>query len=162
MTTSTSATTEIVATWDELPELVGREFVGSWFSPSPERNTMFDEVTYVLDNSNELDADNYPDGLIEGFYSLALLDHLVNEVVSVDDPRWSGWNYGFDRVRFVSPMTTSDRFRVKGKVVDIIAKGDDYLVVLDCQYEVEGREKPGMVALWRVQWTRVPDTEQPS
>ncbi|MFF5085009.1 hypothetical protein ACFY36_48895 [Actinoplanes sp. NPDC000266] len=142
------------ATWAEVPGLAGRTFRGSWFSASPERNGAFDEVTYVHDNVHQLDGGHFPDGLMEGFYVLSLLDHLVNEVVYVDDPRWSGWNYGLDRVRFVSPLTVADRFRVHGTIREITARGENYLVLLDCAFEVEGRNKPAMVAAWRVLWTR--------
>jgi len=141
------------APWSRVDELAGRDFVGSWFSASPQRNSEFDVVTYVEDNAHPLHGGNFPDGLMEGFYQVALLDHLVNEVVYVEDARWSGWNYGLDRVRFTSPLSTSDRFRVRGIVREISARGRDYLVVLDCTYEVEGRDKPAMVATWRVLWT---------
>lgn len=144
---------EIAVPWDEVPSIAGREFTGGWFTVSPERNAAFDEVTYVLDNAHELDGGNFPEGLMEGFYVLALLDHLVNEVVHVADPRWSGWNYGLDRVRFVSPLTVTDRFRVRGTVQEVTARKDGYLVSLYCAYEVEGRSRPAMVADWRVLWT---------
>jgi hypothetical protein len=144
----------VSAAWDDVPGLKGQHFRGSWFSASPERNTAFDTVTYVADNGHELAGGGYPDGLMEGFYVIALLDHLVNEVLFADDPGWSGWNYGLDRVRFVSPLTTHDRFRVRGTVADVITRDDGYLMVLDCTYVVEGRDKPAMVATWRVLWTR--------
>ncbi|WP_055523935.1 hypothetical protein [Streptomyces graminilatus] len=153
MDTPESETRELAASWAEVPSLAGREFVGGWFSASPERNDAFDEVTYVNDNKHVLDAGHFPEGLMEGFYALALLDHLVNEVVYVDDPKWSGWNYGLDRVRFVTPLTVADRFRVRGTLREVTPRQDGYLVLLDCAYEVEGRDKPAMVAEWRVLWT---------
>ncbi|MFG2965878.1 hypothetical protein ACGFZS_21595 [Streptomyces sp. NPDC048288] len=153
MTARTSDTKIVSVPWDDVPSIVGNDFLGSWFSASTERNTAFDEVTYVLDNAHELDGGNFPEGLMEGFYVLALLDHLVNEVVHVDDPGWSGWNYGLDRVRFVSPLTVNDRFRVRGTVREVTPRNGGYLVFLECDYEVEGRERPAMVAEWRVLWT---------
>ncbi|MFG2966888.1 hypothetical protein ACGFZS_26800 [Streptomyces sp. NPDC048288] len=153
MDTSVSRARVLSAPWSEVPSLAGGEFVGSWFTASPERNEAFDEVTYVLDNKHVLDGGHFPEGLMEGFYLLALLDHLVNEVVYVEDPKWSGWNYGLDRVRFVSPLTTGDRFRVRGTLREVTPRRDGHLVLLDCAYEVEGRDKPAMVAEWRVLWT---------
>ncbi|MFG2044943.1 hypothetical protein [Dactylosporangium sp. NPDC048998] len=153
MSTADEEIQVVAAAWENVPALQGREFVGHWFSASPERNEAFDEVTYVLDNVHQLHGGNFPDGLMEGFYVLALLDHLTNAVVYVDDERWSGWNYGLDRVRFVSPLTVRDRFRVRGIVREVEVRRDGYLVLLDCTYEVEGRTKPAMVAQWRVLWT---------
>ncbi|MEU9345279.1 hypothetical protein AB0D74_29165 [Streptomyces sp. NPDC048278] len=153
MTAPTSDVQMVSVSWGDAPSIVGREFIGSWFSASAERNSAFDEVTYVVDNEHALDGGNFPAGLMEGFYVLALLDHLVNEVVHIDDPRWSGWNYGLDRVRFVSPLTVDDRFRVRGTVREVTPRKGGYLVCLECSYEVEGRARPAMVAEWRVLWT---------
>lgn len=139
--------------WDRVPDMVGREFCGPWFSPARDRADAFEEATYVLDNAHELAGGNFPEGILEGFFQVALLDHLVNEVVFVADPRWSGWNYGLDRVRFVSPLTLEDRFRVRGTVAEVTPRGDDHLVLLQCTYEVDGRDRPAMVAQWRVLWT---------
>lgn len=139
--------------WARVEDLAGRDFLGSWFSPTPQRNSAFDDVTYVNENPHPLQGGNFPDGLLEGFYQVALLDHLVNEVLFVDDARWSGWNYGLDRVRFTSPLSTKNRFRVRGTVAEVTPRGDGYVVVVDCTYDVEGRDKPSMVATWRVLWT---------
>lgn len=141
------------ASWDGVPSMAGRHFVGEWFSASPERNDAFDVVTYVRDNAHQLHGGNFPHGLMEGFYLLALLDHLTNKVVFIDDERWSGWNYGLDRVRFVHPLTTNDTFRVRGTVSEVVPRGDDYIILLDCEYEVHGHRTPAMVATWRVLWT---------
>lgn len=148
-----SAVVSASAAWDGVLSLAGREFVGEWFRASSERNDAFDVVAYVSDNTHQLQGGNFPHGLMEGFYLLALLDHLTNKVVFVDDERWSGWNYGLDRVRFVQPLTINDTFRVRGTVSEVVLRGDDYVVLLDCEYEVRGRRKPAMVAAWRVLWT---------
>ena len=148
-------TTTAHASWAEIETLVGQPFQGDWFQMDAGRLPVFDHVTYVDDNPNAVSSDLYPDGLIEGFHLLALLDHLVNPVCFIDDPAWSGWNYGFDRVRFVSMVTAAERIRVAGRVSEVRPRGDDrYEVKLDCTIEVEGREKPAMVAEWRVVWTR--------
>lgn len=146
-------TQSLALQWDELPTSAGAPFVGPWFTVDADRLPMFDRATYVDSNAVELTGSNFPDGLIEGFHLLALLDHLTNEVLHVDDPRWTGWNYGLDKVRFVSPVTIHDQIRVTGTIADVTARGDDQLVLLHCVIEVQGREKPGMTAQWRVLWT---------
>lgn len=146
-------TVQLAIKWEDLPTSAGAEFVGPWFSVEEDRLPMFDRATYVDANSVELTGANFPDGLIEGFHLLALLDHLTNEVLHVDDPRWTGWNYGLDKVRFVSPVTVHDRIRVRGTIDEVMPRGEDQLLLLGCAIEVEGREKPGMVAQWRVLWT---------
>jgi hypothetical protein len=142
-----------VARWQDIASLVEKPFVGDWFSVEQERLGWFDKAAYVDENENSLSSALYPDGLVEGFHLLSLLDHLVNKVLFIDDPDWTGWNYGFDSVRFVSMVSIKDRIRVAGTVAAIEPRGERYLVTIDCRIEVEGREKPGMVAVWKVLWT---------
>jgi acyl dehydratase len=150
------------AAWNDLESLIDHEFVSDWLQVEPARVLRFEEASYVDANPNSVNEGLYPEGLIEGFHLLSLLDYLVNGVSFVDDPRWSGWNYGLDRVRFVSVVTTSDRIRVRGAVVSITPRGENFLVVYRCAIEVEGREKPGVVAEWRVLWTVLDDADAAS
>lgn len=147
------------AEWDAIDTLIGREFVSEWLTVSDERVTQFEESSYVDTNPNAVNVDLYPDGLIEGFHLLALLDYLTNQVSFVEDPAWSGWNYGLDKVRFVSVVTTSDRIRVRGTIDSITPRGDNALVLYNSVIEVEGRQKPGVTAEWRVLWTLVGDED---
>jgi hypothetical protein len=148
------------ATRGEIETLEGQPFRSEWFQVDPDRLPIFDQATYVDDNPNPVDSDLYPEDLIEGFHLLGLLDHLINPVVFIDDPAWSGWNYGFDRVRFVSTVTARERIRVSGHVGQVKPRDKGrYEVLLNCTIEVEGREKPAMVAEWRVVWTRTTEED---
>lgn len=153
MTLSTADTTVVSSSWSDIATLEGREFTGGWFSVDADRLEPFDFATYTDQNSFALEGSNFPDGLIEGFHLLGLLDHLSNQVLYIDDPAWTGWNYGLDRVRFVSPLTTNDTFRIRGTVAEVTPRGDGYLLLLSCWFEVRGRTKPAMTAEWRVLWT---------
>lgn len=141
--------------WAERDTIVGREFVSDWLQVDEAHLTAFEVGSYVTQNPNSVNADQYPEGLVEGFHLLSLLDYLVNGVSYVTDDAWSGWNYGLDKVRFVSPVTTRDRIRVRGHIESIEPRGEHALVLYHCQIEVAGREKPGMTAQWRVLWTMV-------
>lgn len=141
------------ARWEDLDRLIDAEFVSDWLQVSDERIHAFEVGSYVDSNPNSVNLDLYPAGLVEGFHSLSLLDYLVNGVSFVEDDRWSGWNYGLNRVRFVSPITTSNRIRARGSITSIVPKGDDRLVTYQVVIEVEGREKPGVIAEWLALWT---------
>ncbi|MDR6639496.1 hypothetical protein [Paenarthrobacter nitroguajacolicus] len=154
----TSETKVVSTTWDNLTSIVGDEFVGGWFSVEQDRLHHFDVASYTDINANAMDADFYPSGLVEGFHVLSLLDHLVNAVLFVEDPLWAGWNYGLDKVRFVSPITTDDSIRVRGEVLSAEPRGDGFLLLINCVLEVEGRAKPGATAEWRVLWTRTKES----
>lgn len=140
--------------WEGVADLSGREFRSDYLQVDQAHLDLFDAASYVDQNTNAMNADFYQDGLVEGFHLLTLLDHLTNSVLSVDDPDWAGWNYGFDHIRFLSEVTIRDRIRVVGTVRDVTPRGGHQLLTLECAIEVEGREKPGAVAVWKVLWTR--------
>ena len=144
----------LTASWSDLPTLKGKRFRGDWFSLPAANLDLFDIATCVAQNSGTMDDGIYPEGLVEGFHLLALLDHLHSPLIRISEPDFSGWNYGFDHVRFVSTVTVTDRIRLAGEVLSVEPKGHRYLLTLGCAIEVAGRTKPGLVADWKVMWTR--------
>jgi len=138
-----------------LPELIGSTVVTPWFIVDEDRASMFERGTY-LDSYpqpyEEEDGEAYGEGLVEGFHLLGLIDYLLNHVIHCDE-RVVPWNYGLDRVRFVSPVHLSDRFRLRGTLTGAeIRRGQGVLVALDLECEVEGRDRPGFVATQHALW----------
>jgi acyl dehydratase len=145
---------ELAVSFAELPSLAGEEFVGEWFVVDRSKLRQFDEATYTTENRYPVDDASYPEHLVEGFHLLALLDHLVNPILRVTDSRCLVWNYGFDRVRFVSPVRAGDEIRVRGVVGEVKPKNEGHLVLLRCSLDVNGRDRPGFVADWWSLWLR--------
>src|SRR5215831_8920546 len=135
-----------------LPSLAGRSFLGDWHIIDASKLPLFDVAIYTDQNPYPLDSSGYPEGLVEGFHLLALLDHLVNPLLRVSDGPCVGWNYGLDRVRFVSSVRAGQKIRVKGTVGAVTPKGSGYLVLCQCVIEVDGRDRPAMVADWWTYW----------
>ena len=139
--------------FQDLPGLVGRTFASGWMTVAAEKLQLFDAATYVDQNELPFDDGLYPDDMIEGFHLLAMLDHLSNPVLRLTSGPISGWNYGFDKVRFVSPVQVGDPIRLSGVVAEVTPRGDDFVVLLDCRLDVADRDRPALVAQWRVLWT---------
>ncbi|MBP2326459.1 acyl dehydratase [Kibdelosporangium banguiense] len=158
MAVDDSDTSEVVAVSvrdpSEAPLLRGQHFVSPWFRMDPDRSELFERASYLDLSPHPFGGEaGYGDDLVEGFHLVAMLDHLVNHVLWSEGP-CLGWNYGLDRVRFVTPIRFSDRFRVRGTVTDVIDRGEQgHLLVLDYIGEVDGRARPGFVATHRVLWT---------
>ena len=86
--------TPLEVSFDELPGLCGRAFMGPWFSVDPARLALFDHVIYTDENPHPLAASDYPDEMVEGFHLVGLLDHLMNHIFYLQGPQAFGWNYG--------------------------------------------------------------------
>jgi acyl dehydratase len=141
---------ELVVPFEQLPTLTGRRFQGPWFRIENDKPDQFDTATYTDQNPYPFATDGYPEGLVEGFHLLALLDHLSNPLIRRSDGPLAGWNYGLDRVRFLSPVRTGEPIRLTGVVGEVRAHRDGMLVLLNCTLQRACGPQPGLVADWWV------------
>ena len=151
----------LIFEFDDLPNLVGREFRGPWMTVDEHHLELFDEAVYANENPHPFDPSFYPERLVEGFHLIGLLDHLQNPLIRLSSGRLTGWNYGFDRLRFTSPVSAGEPLRLTGAIASVTARGDGFLVGSDCAIEVRSRDKPAMVASWLTLFYRGdgPETE---
>jgi acyl dehydratase len=90
-----------------------------------------------------------------GFLTISLLSHLVHLVRNDSGGPKNGHylNYGFDRLRLVSPVRVGSRIR--GRFQPQESKPDEKGRVLNrynCSIEVEGQDRPALVAEWLSLW----------
>ncbi|MCR9259580.1 MAG: MaoC family dehydratase [Pseudomonadaceae bacterium] len=57
-----------------------------------------------------------------------------------------GINYGWNKVRFMSPVAVGDKIRTVGKLLSVEAKGPMLEAVNELTVEIEGQDKPACVA----------------
>lgn len=111
-----------------------REFVSS---TSPEGGG---DLTISL--NNELG-----ETLVDGLYLLSLLPHFFWQLWHYRDEGTWALNYGYDRVRFVTPVHVGDRVRLSFHVIEATSRGDDGVLVKAAnRLEVAGSDRPGMTA----------------
>ena len=93
-----------------------------------------------------------PDGktLVHGFLTLSLIPYLQRTVFSVTN-RGKGLNYGCNRIRFTSPLQVGSRVRLHQTVKACELLPDGARMTFDCTIEVEGKERPALVAETLVQ-----------
>jgi acyl dehydratase len=58
----------------------------------------------------------------------------------------TGIVYGFNKIRFPSPVPSGANIRVRGTVADVTAVEGGWQVTLALVFEVEGSQKPAVVA----------------
>lgn len=86
-----------------------------------------------------------------GFLTLSLLSAMSYDALPKVANQTMSVNYGFDRLRFVSPVRGGSRLRARFRLdaVELLAPG---LLAMrrDVQVEIEGADKPALAALWLV------------
>lgn len=96
-------------------------------------------------------AKNGPFGttIAHGFLSLSMLSHFAESYSLLIDGAHTFINYGFDKVRFLTPVKVDGNIRAVANVVDITEKKPGQFVVkTQVTVEIEGETKPALVAEW--------------
>jgi acyl dehydratase len=88
--------------------------------------------------------------IAHGFLLLSLLAPLRSETARPRLPGMrTGLNYGFDRIRFVSPVRSGSRIRARFTIAELAEEPPGQVrEAMDVALEVEGSERPAVVARW--------------
>ncbi|GIU85006.1 MAG: nodulation protein NodN [Acidimicrobiales bacterium] len=134
-----------------------QEGTGEWMEITQERINQFADVTedhQFIHTDPEAAAKFSPWGttIAHGFLTLSLLTKL-NASIPQDASRFEGIvmgiNYGFDRVRFVSPVKVGSRIRATSQLLEAELKDPNTVQIKRLMtVEIEGEEKPALVAEW--------------
>lgn len=93
-----------------------------------------------------------------GFLTLSLLTHMLHGTLGSDPARGAGeaghfLNYGIDYLRLINPVKVGSRirghFEVQERRTD---EKDRELVKFGCRVEIEGEDRPALVAVWLAIW----------
>jgi acyl dehydratase len=135
---------------EELRSLTGQEVgVSDWITVSQK---MIDEFADLTDDHQWIHVDverakrESPFGatIAHGFLTVSLLPKLAREAVDVRAACKMRVNYGFNKLRFVSPVRADSRVRARFTPQKVTENEVTWLVTVD----VEGSEKPAIVAEW--------------
>lgn len=96
--------------------------------------------------------------IAHGFLTVGLLSVMSYEALSDFDGYDVSVNYGFDRLRFVSPVPSGARVRGRFRLGAVEEKSPGaFTFHWDVTVEIEGAEKPALVARWITQRHWRPD-----
>ncbi|MYM55564.1 MaoC family dehydratase [Thalassovita mangrovi] len=137
----------------EFEALLGQEMgVSSWFTVTQDQINQFADCThdhqFIHVDPEAAAKSPFGSTIAHGFLTLSLLSAMVYQMPSIEGIAM-GVNYGFDKVRFVSPVKVGAR--VRGRFA--LAKFDElkpgeFQTTMDVTVEIEGQEKPALVAQW--------------
>jgi acyl dehydratase len=139
---------------DELRAAVGREAgVSDWYSVTQEGIDRFADATgdhqwIHVDPDRAARESPFKTTIAHGFYTVSLLPMLLKEAVRVDVNAKLSVNYGLNRLRFVSPVPAGAKIRVRATPQAVKDVEGGIEITWGIVVEVEGREKPAVVAEW--------------
>jgi acyl dehydratase len=149
-------TNPLIVAFDDLPTLQGNEMVGDWWRVDPARVKEFNRGSY-LDIAYAEHApmpDVYPENLLEGFYSVSLIDYMLRCLFQVRDDEAYALNYGIDKVRFPRRVTYDDDIRARVTFPEVSRRGEGYLMVYRVDMEMRDGGRPAMAAQARMLFLR--------
>ncbi|HLK22922.1 MAG TPA: MaoC family dehydratase [Bryobacteraceae bacterium] len=135
---------------DELRTLVGQEVgVSDWLTITQEMINRFADATddhqwIHVDVERAQRESRFGTTIAHGFLTVSLLPRLSQEAVQVQGDFKMRVNYGFNRLRFVSPVPAGARIRARFAPQKVTDNEVTWLVTVD----VEGSDKPAIVAEW--------------
>lgn len=135
--------------FDDLPRMVGTTIQGEPFELSQAELSGFEKATW-LDRAYPAEDGVYDDDMIEGFLLLGMLDAVLRFTGQMDPVDSWGYNYGVDKVRFVTMVHVGDRLIPTFEVREVVPKGEAFKVLRRCTFTFEGDERIAMVADWWV------------
>ena len=134
------------------------EGTGEWFEVTQEQIDQFADVThdhqFIHVDPEAAKATPFGTTIAHGFLTLSMLTHLAKGASSAspDPARFAGMvmgiNYGFNRVRFVSPVKVGSRIRARAVTSNVELKGNAIEIARNFTVEIEGEDKPALVAEW--------------
>jgi acyl dehydratase len=135
--------------------MIGQEIgVSSWHLVDQPR---IDVYADVIDDHQFIHVDpdrakretDFGTTVAHGFLTMSLLSIMSYEVMPIIEGTTMGVNYGFDKLRFISPVRSGSRVRGRFKLTEAkLRKPKELQSHTNVTVEIEGEEKPALVADW--------------
>ena len=140
---------------DQLVGYIGKEVgLTDWFEIDQDRINNFAEATedFQYIHVDEERAAETPFGatIAHGFLTLSLLSKLSSMSGGIKlENSVMGINYGLNKVRFLNPVKVNSKIRARFELISAEEKKPNhYLLKHNVTVEIEGEEKPALIAEW--------------
>jgi acyl dehydratase len=135
--------------------MVGKEVgVSSWHLVDQKRINVYADVIedhqfIHIDPERAQKETPFGSTVAHGFLTMSLLSIMSYEVMPVIEGTTMGVNYGFDKLRFISPVKAGSRVRGRFVLAEAKLRKDKELQSrTNVTIEIEGEEKPALIADW--------------
>jgi acyl dehydratase len=142
------------AEFEDLRSKIGTEIgVSSWLNVAQDRIDAFAEVTedwqYIHIDKEKAASSAFGGTIAHGLLTLALLPRMAAECLPRPGENSTGVNYGFDQVRFLSPVPSGAQIRGRFVLEDCIEmQPGTHRLITHVTVDIKDHDKPALVAKW--------------
>jgi acyl dehydratase len=135
-------------------DMVGTEVgVSSWHLVDQDRINLYADVIedhqFIHVDPERAKETPFGTTVAHGFLTMSLMSIMSYEVMPVIEGTTMGVNYGFDKLRFISPVRAGRRVRGRFTLAEAsLRKPTELLSRTNVAVEIEGEDKPALVADW--------------
>jgi acyl dehydratase len=139
---------------EKISDFIGKEVgVSGWLTIDQERINKFADVTedHQFIHVDPEAAKKTPFGatIAHGFLSLSMLSKLASGSAIIFEGVKMGVNYGFEKVRFVTPVKSGQKIRGRFTLMSADSKiPGQWSLKYAVKVEIDGEAKPALVAEW--------------
>ena len=139
----------------DLAGQIGKEIgLSDWIRLDQSRLDQFADVTedhQFIHLDAERAAKETPFGgtIAHGFLSLSMLSRMAMDIAFTLEGMAMGINYGFDKVRFLTPVRSGKNIRGRFVLEDAVEKSPgQWMLRFGITVEIEGEDRPALIAQW--------------
>jgi len=139
---------------NEIANYIGHQAAPTeWHQINQQQINLFADCTldhqFIHVDEQKAKATPFGSTIAHGFLSLSMLSHFAEEFSVIIDGFYMGLNAGFDKVRFLQPVTVNSRIRAHAKTLSIEEKKPgQFRISTEVTIEIEGCDTPALVAEW--------------
>ncbi len=136
----------------DITALVGKVMgTSSWMMIDQARIDAFAEVTndHQFIHVDPVAAKATPFGgtIAHGLLTLSLLPSMIYEVIPAVNGTKMAANYGYNKVRFITPVRSGSRIRAHFKLLQFIeVKPHRWQQIIEATVDIENEDKPALIA----------------
>ncbi|MGD4018429.1 MaoC family dehydratase, partial [Xanthomonas citri pv. citri] len=139
-------------TLEAYQALVGKEIgVSSWYLIDQPRIDTYADVTedhqFIHVDPQRAKESAFGTTIAHGFLTMSMMSVMSYEVMPAIAGTTMGVNYGFDKLRFISPVRSGKRIRGRFMLAEAkLRKPNELQSRTNVTVEIEGEDKPALVA----------------
>jgi acyl dehydratase len=138
----------------EVKAMAGEEIgLSDWLEINQEKINAFADITedwqFIHVDPERAAQTPFGGTIAHGFLTLSLLSAMALDAIPRLENTTMGVNYGFDKIRFLSPVVSGARIRGRFHVISAEElKPGELTLKYRVKVEIEGQERPALTAEW--------------